>query len=116
MTQSKPDNCLFCKIIDKSIPANIVFEDDEFIVFKDINPKASLHLLIVPKEHITSLAHTNDAHAALLGKALLKLNKLASDNNFSDGFRTVINTGRGGGQEIDHLHVHLLAGKLKTFG
>ncbi len=116
MANAKPDNCLFCKIIDKTIPADIIFEDNEFIVFKDINPKASMHLLIVPKLHITSLAHTDDSHAELLGKALIKLNKLASDNNYSNGFRTVINTGRGGGQEIDHLHLHLLAGNLRTFG
>lgn len=116
MADSQHNNCLFCKIIDKSIPADITFEDDEFIVFKDINPKASLHLLIVPKQHITSLAHVEAKHADLLGKALVKLNKLAADHNYANGFRTIINTGRGGGQEIDHLHIHLLAGNLRTFG
>jgi len=116
MNHAKPDNCLFCKIIDKSIPADITFEDDEFIVFKDINPKATIHLLVVPKEHIISLAHLSNTHTDLLGKAMLKLNQIAIDNNVTNGFRTVINTGRGGGQEIDHLHFHLLAGNLRTFG
>jgi histidine triad (HIT) family protein len=113
---TKDNNCIFCKIVAKVIPADTVFEDDDFIVFKDINPKAKLHLLIVPKEHITSLAHTTNQHTDLLGKALLKLNQLAIDNNAATGFRTIINTGRGGGQEVDHLHIHLLAGNLRTFG
>ena len=109
------DNCLFCKIIAKTIPANIVFEDDDFIVFKDINPKAKLHLLIVPKVHIESLAHLEYNHRSLMGDALLLLNKIALANNVTNGFRTVINTGRGGGQQIDHIHLHLLAGNIPAF-
>ena len=110
------DNCIFCKIIAKEIPANVVFEDDKFIVFKDISPKAKLHLLVVPKEHIASLAHLEYNHQSLMGEAILLLNKLALQNNAETGFRTVINTGRGGGQEVDHLHIHLLAGNLPKFG
>jgi histidine triad (HIT) family protein len=110
------ENCIFCQIIAKQIPANIVFEDDNFIVFKDINPKAKLHLLVVPKEHIASLAHLEYNHKSLLGEAMLLLNNIALQNNATTGFRTIINTGRGGGQEVDHLHIHLLAGKLPNFG
>lgn len=110
------DNCLFCKIIAKEIPSDIVFEDEQFIVFKDIKPKAKLHLLVVPKEHVASLAHLEYTHKSLMGDALLLLNKLANENNVSNGFRTIINTGRGGGQEIDHIHLHLLAGDLPPFG
>lgn len=113
---SAQENCIFCKIIAKTIPASIVFEDDNFIVFKDIHPKAKLHLLIVPKEHIASLAHLDYNHKSLMGEAMLLLNKMALLNDAQTGFRTIINTGRGGGQEVDHLHLHLLAGKLPGFG
>ncbi|MBP9722315.1 MAG: histidine triad nucleotide-binding protein [Gammaproteobacteria bacterium] len=109
------NDCLFCKIIAKSIPADIVFEDEEFIVFKDINPKAKLHLLTVPKEHITSLAHVQEQHKDLLGKALFNLHRIAKQHGAEAGFRTIINTGKGGGQEVDHLHIHLLAGNLRSF-
>lgn len=113
---SEVKNCLFCKIIAKEIPANIVFEDDKFIVFKDINPKATTHLLVVPKQHIASLAHLEYNHQNLMGEAMLLLNKIALEQNITNGFRTIINTGRGGGQEIDHIHLHLLAGNLPAFG
>ncbi len=108
-------DCLFCKIIAKEIPADMIFEDDDFVVFKDIHPKANVHLLVVPKKHITSLAHTEEKHQALLGKAMYQLQHLAKAQNVHTGFRTVINTGKGGGQEIDHLHIHLLAGNLRGF-
>lgn len=113
---TETNNCLFCKIIKKEIPADIVFEDEKFIVFKDINPKASLHLLVVPKEHIDSLAHLEYNHTSLMGEAMLLLNKLATEHQATNGFRTIINTGRGGGQEIDHIHIHILAGNLPAFG
>ena len=92
-------NCLFCKIIAKEIPASIVFEDDKFIVFKDIFPKAQIHLLVDPKEHIASLAHLEYNHRSLMGEALLLLNTIAKENNATNGFRTLINTGSGGGQD-----------------
>lgn len=113
---SDSSNCLFCKIISKEIPSDTVFENDKFIVFKDINPKARLHLLVVPKEHVASLAHLDYNHQSLIGEAMLLLNKLAEDNGASNGFRTIINTGPDGGQEIDHIHIHLLAGDLPAFG
>lgn len=113
---NKTDNCLFCKIITKEISSDIVFENDNFIVFKDINPKAKLHLLVVPKEHIASLAHLEYNHTSLMGEALLLANKIANEQGAKNGFRTIINTGRDGGQVIDHIHLHLLAGNLPTFG
>ena len=116
-TVNSVETCIFCKIIKKEIPAKIVHEDDDLIVFHDISPKAKLHLLVVPKKHIISLAHTNDnKHSLLLGRALTKLNDIAEQNNACNGFRTIINTGRGGGQVVDHIHIHLLAGNLPSFG
>lgn len=109
-------DCIFCKIINKKIPADIILENNDYIVFKDINPKAKLHLLIVPKEHISSLAHAGNNYNKLLGNMLLSLNQLAIEHGFPNGFRTIINTGPAGGQEVDHLHIHLLAGDLPKFG
>lgn len=117
--KNSAQDCIFCKIIKREIPAKIVHEDDDLIVFHDISPKAKLHLLVVPKDHIASLAHAdpaNSAHSLLLGTALVKLNEIAKQNNATNGFRTIINTGRGGGQVVDHIHIHLLAGDLPAFG
>jgi len=118
MNSNSVQDCIFCKIIKKEIPAKIIHEDQDLIVFHDISPKAKLHLLVVPKEHIASLAHANsdnDVHSLMLGKALIKLNEIAKQNNATNGFRTIINTGRGGGQVVDHIHIHLLAGNLPAF-
>lgn len=103
--------CLFCKIIAGSIPSANVFEDDQILVFKDVNPKAAVHLLLVPKTHIASLDDLNSAHQALIGYMMLKLPELARSQGLKDGFRTIINTGAGGGQEVGHLHIHILGGK-----
>jgi histidine triad (HIT) family protein len=102
--------CLFCKIAAKEIPSEMVFEDENVVVFKDIRPKARVHLLIVSKEHIKSLLEAEEQHANLLAHMLLLLPKLAKEQGLKTGFRTVINTGAGGGQEIDHIHFHLLGG------
>ncbi|MBC7697286.1 MAG: histidine triad nucleotide-binding protein [Bacteroidia bacterium] len=101
--------CIFCKIIDGSIPSKKIFEDNEVIVFNDINPIAKVHFLIVPKLHIESLASCEAQHQALLGKMLLLAPKLAKEQGLS-GFRTMINTGREGGQEVFHIHVHVFGG------
>ena len=101
--------CIFCKIIDGSIPSKKIFEDSEVIVFNDINPIAKVHFLIVPKLHIESLASCEAQHQALLGKMLLLAPKLAKEQGLS-GFRTMINTGREGGQEVFHIHVHVFGG------
>jgi len=106
-------DCIFCKIIAKQIPAEFIYEDDKIVVFNDIRPKAQVHLLIVAKDHIKSLAHVSEQSAketALMTHMLLALPKLAKARGLENGFRTVINTGSGGGQEIDHIHFHLLGG------
>lgn len=102
-------DCLFCNIVHKNSPAELVFEDDLAVVFKDIHPKAPTHLLVVPKKHLTSLAHATDDDAELLGHLLMVVQGIAKDKGLS-GYKTIINTGRDGGQVVDHLHVHLLAG------
>ena len=103
-------DCIFCKIIQKKIPTDLIYEDDTIVAFKDIRPKAKIHLLVVAKNHIQSLAHASEAESALLSHMLLILPTLAKENGLTSGFRTIINTGSGGGQEIDHIHFHLLGG------
>lgn len=103
-------DCLFCKIARGEIPCRKVYEDDEVLAFHDINPVAPVHFMLVPKRHLASLADAGEAHAALLGKMLLLAPKLAQEQGLDHGFRTVINTGKGGGQEIFHLHIHIIGG------
>lgn len=104
-------DCLFCKIVAGTIPSQQVYSDDNVIVFKDIHPKAPVHLLVVPREHIDSLKTAKPEHQALLGDMLLLLPKLAEDQGLHDGFKTIINTDPAGGQMIYHLHIHLLGGQ-----
>ena len=105
-----PD-CLFCKIARAEIPAKKVYEDAEILAFHDIHPLRALHLLVIPKRHITSLASVSDADTLILGKMLGLANRLALENGSPDGFRAIINTGRIGGQEVAHLHVHIIGGE-----
>jgi histidine triad (HIT) family protein len=102
-------DCIFCKITKGEIPANKIFEDEDIIVFHDIKPIAPIHFLIVPKAHIESLLTAEMANQALLGKALLMAPKLALQLGLK-GFRTMINTGTEGGQEVFHLHIHVFGG------
>ncbi len=113
------DNCIFCKIASGAIPAKKVYEDDDLIAFHDINPAAPMHLLLVPREHIATLADCDDRHQALLGRMLLLAPRLAREhggeyqNNAdgpSGGFKTLFNTGPDGGQEVYHLHLHVMGG------
>ncbi|MBD8565503.1 histidine triad nucleotide-binding protein [Oxalobacteraceae sp. CFBP 8763] len=114
------DNCIFCKIVAKQIPAAIVYEDDDVLAFKDINPAAPVHLLVIPKVHVATLSDCTDEHAALLGKMLALAPKLAeqngiavktsADGTLSGGFKTLINAGPDGGQEVYHLHLHMYGG------
>ena len=104
------DDCLFCKIVRGEIPARKVYEDDEVLAFHDINPARPVHLLVISKRHITSLATTSDADIPVLGRMLAVANKLASENGSPDGFRVIINSGRVGGQEVAHLHAHIVGG------
>lgn len=103
-------DCIFCKIRDGEIPSDKVYEDDKVFVFRDINPKAQVHLLMIPREHIASLDELQPAHDALIAYMLRLLPKLAKDQGLDSGYRTIINTGKGGGQEVFHLHIHLLGG------
>jgi histidine triad (HIT) family protein len=103
-------NCLFCKITRGELPCRKVYEDDEVLAFHDINPVAPVHFMLVPKLHLATLADAGEAHAGLLGRLMLLAPKLAKEQGLENGFRTVINTGQGGGQEIFHLHVHIIGG------
>jgi len=107
--QGKNINCLFCKIAKKEMPAEIVYEDEKVLVFKDIHPKAPLHLLIIPKKHIHSINHLELRDKELMGELILVAQKIAKEKNL-EGYKLVINVGRPAGQIIDHLHLHLLAG------
>ncbi len=104
------EDCIFCKIVAGAIPARKIHEDDDVIAFHDIHPAAPVHFLIVPKLHIASLAEAETQHASLLGRILLLAPKLAKEQGLHTGFRTIINTGKGGGQEVMHLHVHIIGG------
>ena len=103
------EQCLFCKIANKKTPAEIVYENDKVVVFKDIHPKASIHLLIVPKKHITSVDHLELQDKELVGELILAAQKIAKEKKLN-GYKLIINVGRPAGQVIDHLHLHLLAG------
>lgn len=110
------NDCIFCKIAAGQIPSDRVFEDDQLVVFRDIYPKAPVHLLMVPREHVEGLHAVGAAHDRLLAHMLRAAPEVARRAGLTDGFRTVINTGRGGGQEIFHLHLHILGGgKLPGF-
>ncbi len=113
------DNCIFCKIASGAIPSKKVYEDEDLIAFHDINPAAPVHLLLVPREHIPTLADCTEKHQALLGKMQLLAPKLAQElgggyENTADGpaggFKTLFNTGPDGGQEVYHLHLHVMGG------
>ena len=103
-------DCLFCKIVDGEIPADKVYEDEHVIVFKDIKPKADVHLLMIPRLHIESLNGLTTEHDALIAHMMRLLPELAKAQGLNNGFRTIINTGKGGGQEVFHLHMHLMGG------
>jgi len=109
-------NCLFCKIVLGEIPATKVYEDDHCMAFNDISPQAPIHILIIPKEHFSSLADTDDSHEAILGRLLSRARHIAAENGVDEkGYRVVINTNSDGGQTVFHLHVHLLAGRPFIF-
>ena len=103
-------DCLFCKIARGEITCRKVYEDDELVAFHDINPVAPVHFMLVPKLHLASLAEAEDGHASLLGRMLVLAPRLAREQGLENGFRTVINTGKGGGQEVFHLHIHIIGG------
>ena len=105
-------DCVFCKIVAGEIPADILYQDEEVIAFRDINPLAPTHLLIIPKKHIPSLAQLSKADSSLIGDMVNTANQLASREGISEsGYRLVINCGKQGGQLVPHLHLHLLGGR-----
>ena len=103
-------NCLFCRIARGEIPCRKVYEDEAILAFHDINPAAPVHFLMIPKAHLISLREADESHAALLGKMLVLAPQLALEQGLETGFRTIINSGVGGGQEVFHLHIHILGG------
>ncbi len=106
------DDCIFCRIIRGGAPAQIVYQDELLTVFRDIAPKAPIHLLIVPNRHIESLNQLGDADAELMGRLCLTAARLAAENGISEsGYRLVINTGADAGQSVSHLHLHLIGGR-----
>ena len=105
-----PD-CIFCSIVAGAIPVRRVFEDELCLAFPDINPQAPTHLLLIPKEHIRSHAHSTAGHTALLGHLMAAAGELARTESLERGYRLVLNTGDDGGQTVDHLHLHLLGGR-----
>ena len=113
-TQGHDPDCLFCKIVAKKIPSRAVYEDEEFYAFHDIAPWAPVHFLIIPKAHIASMAHITPEHAGMMGRMMALVPKLAAQEGCNPypegGFRLVTNTGTEGGQEVRHLHFHVMGG------
>ncbi len=112
--QSRDPDCIFCKIVEGRIPSKMVYQDDEIYVFHDINPWAPVHFLMIPKQHIVSFAHLGPQDAALLGRMMVLAPQLALQEGCrpypQGGFRIVSNTGTEGGQEVHHLHIHVMGG------
>lgn len=104
-------DCIFCKIAQKEIESEIVHENDELIAFRDVNPQAPVHILIIPKSHIPMVEEAGEEHADLLGKLILAANEVAKQENLEKGYRLVFNNGDHGGQEVYHIHLHLLGGR-----
>ncbi|MFC1577049.1 histidine triad nucleotide-binding protein [Candidatus Omnitrophota bacterium] len=106
------EDCVFCKIVRKEIEAKIVYEDNKIIAFEDINPQAPTHILLIPKHHIDKLSDVSTQNINVLGRMILEANRLAKERKVQEsGYRIVINCNKGAGQEVFHLHVHLLAGR-----
>jgi histidine triad (HIT) family protein len=104
-------NCVFCRIARGDLPSRKVYEDDEVLAFHDINPLAGVHFLIIPKQHLSSMMNAAEEHAGVLGKMMVLAPRLAREQGSDDGFRLILNTGRVGRQEVDHVHLHVIGGK-----
>jgi histidine triad (HIT) family protein len=105
------ESCVFCKIVRGDIPSRKVYEDDQILAFHDINPVARVHFMLIPKEHVESLHQVEDRHQMVLGKMMMLAGRLANEQGSPDGFRTIVNTGRIGRQDVFHVHMHVLGGK-----
>ena len=105
-------DCIFCKIAKKEIPSKIVYEDDKIIGFEDINPQAPVHILIIPKEHIPMINDVEEKHSQLIGDMIIRAKKIAKEKGIAEtGYRLVFNNGKNAGQEVFHIHLHLLGGR-----
>lgn len=106
------NDCIFCRIVKKEIPSGIVYEDNEILAFRDINPVAPVHILVIPKKHISSLIDLKKDDELLIGKIYRVINNIAKQERIDEkGFRVIVNCGEDGGQEVKHLHFHILGGK-----
>lgn len=106
------DDCLFCRIAEGEIPADVIHEDDQVVAFRDINPQAPTHVLVIPREHVASVDDLEEDHAELVGRLFLVAREIARDEGVDDGgYRLVVNTGAGAGQSVFHIHLHLLGGR-----
>jgi histidine triad (HIT) family protein len=109
-------DCIFCKIVSGEIPSDKVYEDEKILAFRDLNPEGPEHVLVIPKEHIMSLATVNETHLELLGYIQVKISEIAGDLGIKEsGFRVVANTGDEGGQTVHHLHYHVIGGRFMTW-
>ncbi|MBN4069260.1 histidine triad nucleotide-binding protein [Beggiatoa alba] len=105
-------DCLFCKLINGDIPTDIVYQDDDVFAFRDVNPQAPIHILVIPKQHIATINDTDESHQAVLGKLVLTAKKIAKEQGIADnGYRLVVNCNQDGGQTVFHIHLHLLGGR-----
>jgi histidine triad (HIT) family protein len=104
------ENCIFCKIVRGEIPSRKVYEDDVVYAFHDIHPVAPVHFMLIPKEHVDSMARLEDRHESVMGRIMVLAQRLARQEGSAEGFRTIVNTGRIGRQDVMHLHVHVIGG------
>ena len=109
------DECLFCNIIAKKIPAKFEYEGNSLVAIQDINPKAPVHLLVIPRKHISRLSQAEEADAPLLGEMILCGKRLAEERNLEEGFRLILNNGPKAGQSVFHIHLHLLGGRVMSW-
>ena len=106
------EDCIFCKIIKGEIPSKKVYEDEEFLAFHDVNPAAPIHILVIPKKHISKLTELTVNDEQMIGKVYTIINKIAKQEGFKEqGYRVIVNCGKDAGQEVMHIHFHILAGK-----
>lgn len=112
--QPMAEKTLFSRIIDREIPGTFVYEDDDVVAIRDINPAAPVHLLVIPRKPIPSLAHLEDDDAGLAGRLLLAVGRIARQEGLETGYRVIVNTGKDGGQTVPHLHFHILGGRALT--
>jgi len=104
------DNCIFCKIASGQLPSKKVYEDDAMLAFHDIHPVAPVHFMVIPKVHVASFAEVKPEHAGLFGRIMTKIPELAAQQGLTDGWRTIINTGKVGRQDVYHIHIHIIGG------